>query len=419
MIYSLLRSKLFCGGIIFFIGGTLANIFNYLYRVAMARMLGPELFGELVAMISLIFILVIPSSPMQIAAAKFSAVFEAEKTQGKIREFFNYLTKAAGLIVGLIAVLGIAFANWIQNLLKLSSVNYVYFLVAIIVVMFAGGITKGILKGLKRFSLLSLVTFLESFLKLVVAVSLVFLGLGMFGALGGLLIPGVIIYLLSFYFLRDVLLKKEERPQTENVKGVWRYISYSFLALFLLNIFINIDKILVKLYFSDFDAGIYSSFSSLGQATFVGVSLLAGVLFPLVAFSHAQKKEYFHYFKLISLASLIIVFLTALIFSLFSRPLFLLFFGEEYIEGAGFLGCYAGLMGLLGFVFLFSFYLMALNKFKFLYFLGAGALLEVLLIVFFHNSFSQVILMFFASLAFTCLGLIFYLYYEKRAGYNL
>ena len=327
----------------------------------------------------------------------------------------------SGLTVGVMVVLGIVFARQIQIFLKLSSVNYIYFVLAIIVAMFASGITKGVLKGLKRFSLLSLVTFLESLFKLLISIVLVLWGLRMFGALGGLLIPAVLIYLLSFYFLRDVLFVKGEEPQ--EIGGLWPYIFYSFLTVFLLNVLVNIDKILVKLYFSDFEAGIYSSFASLGQAAFIGVSLLAGILFPLVAFNHAQKKEYFHYLKNISLVSLAVILFVVLIFFLFSEPLFLLFFGREYISGASFLGYYTGLMGLLGFVFLFSYFLMALNRFKFLYLLGAGTVLEVLLITFFHNSFFQVILMFFLSLAFTSLGLLLYLVfsrnYEKRTGYNV
>lgn len=423
MTLKIIKNKIFQGGMIFFAGGIAANTFNYLYRVAMARMLGPEFFGELVAMISLIFILVIPSAPIQIAATRFSAVFEAESAQKRIKSFFNYLTIISGFTVGAIVFFGIIFANQIQTFLKLSSVNYIYFVLAIITAMFASGITKGILKGLKRFSLLSLATFLESLFKFLIGVILVFWGFKMFGALAGLLIPAALVYLLSFYFLKDVLLKKEGRPQKEKVGGLWRYICYSFLTVFLLNVLINIDKILVKLYFSDFEAGIYSSFASLGQATFIGVSLLAGILFPLVAFNHAQKKDYYHYLKKISLVSLVVISFVVLVFFLFSDPLFMLFFGKEYILGASFLGYYAGLMGLLGLVFLFSYFLMALSRFKFLYLLAAGAVLEVLLITFFHNSFFQVILVFFLSLAFTSLGLLFYILfsniYEKRTRYNL
>ena len=57
MIYQeLFKNKLFRGGSVFFIGGVIANVLNYFYRILMGRMLGPELFGELIAIISLILI---------------------------------------------------------------------------------------------------------------------------------------------------------------------------------------------------------------------------------------------------------------------------------------------------------------------------------------------------------------------------
>jgi len=75
---SLYQKSYFKGGVIFFIGGIVTNILNYFYRVIMGRMLGPEFFGELVAIISLILILIVPSTSVQMAAARFSAVFEAK-----------------------------------------------------------------------------------------------------------------------------------------------------------------------------------------------------------------------------------------------------------------------------------------------------------------------------------------------------
>ena len=76
---SLYQKSYFKGGVIFFIGGIVANILNYFYRIAMGRILGPELFGELVAIISLILILIVPSTSVQIAAARFSGILSGSR----------------------------------------------------------------------------------------------------------------------------------------------------------------------------------------------------------------------------------------------------------------------------------------------------------------------------------------------------
>ena len=75
---------------------------------------------------------------------------------------------------------------------------------------------------------------------------------------------------------------------------------------------------------------------------------------------------------------------------------------------------YSLIMGACGFIFLFSYFFMALNKFQFLYILAGGSILEILLITIWHGSFFQVISMFSAALIFTLFGMGFLILLEKR-----
>lgn len=445
---SLYQDIYFKKGAFFFISGIVANILYYFYRVVMGKMLGPELFGELVAIISLVLILTVPSASVQLAAARFSTIFEAKGYSysvkdlspngvNKIRNFFRYLTQVISLIsLGLI-ICAFIFARVLQNFLKLSSPNYIYFLIGIVVVMLILGVSKGILQGLERFSQLAISTIAESIGKVGFALVLVILGFKMTGALGGFLISLILSYFLTIYFLRDVIAKsnpsslptaserygageqRETRDERQETREIWKYIFNSCLVFVFLNVLINIDKILVKHYFSSFEAGIFSAFSTLGQAIFVAVSLLATIMFPLVVSKQAQKEDCSKELKIISLISLILVILVSLIFFLFSKELLLLFFGNRYLAGASFLGYYGLAMGILGFIFLLSYFLIALNKFKFLYILVAGTVLEILLISIWHSSFSQVILMILLSSMFTLLWLGFLIKSYGKYNFNL
>ncbi len=107
-------------GTVFFVGGIIANFLNYLYRILMGRMLGPEMFGELVPLISLALILAVPASPVQIAAAKFSAGLETNEAAAKLKNLFSYLNRVFFLIAFGLAILTIFFDRPFQIFLKLS-----------------------------------------------------------------------------------------------------------------------------------------------------------------------------------------------------------------------------------------------------------------------------------------------------------
>lgn len=447
-----LANHLISGGIVFFVSGIIANILNYLYRVLMGRMLTVELFGELVAIVSLTLIFAVPSAPFQVVAVRFSAVFEAGKSFKKIKEFLKYLTKVTVLMsLGLI-ILVIIFARTIQNFLNLSSISYVYFLAGIVAVMLIAGVTKGILQGIKRFSLLSYTILFESVGRVGLAVILVVLGFKMAGALGGFLIPLILGYFLTIYFLQDILKLELHTPQPSSrpsggplvksgnynpptassrsacpslkvneqeiekgeIKEIWGYAFWSLLAFFFLNILLNVDIILVKHYFSAIEAGIYSGFATLGHAAFIAISLLGGILFPVVAFKQAKKEDYFYPLKITSLISFLVGGIGVLILFLFPKEFLLLFFGNKYLVGAPFLGYYGLVMGLIGLIFLLSYFFMALNKFKFLSILALGSILEIFLIRLWHSSFLGVISMFFSSLVMVIFGLLILLYFENK-----
>lgn len=403
------KKQLYKNGFIFFIGGVVANILNYFYRVLMGRMLGVEYFGELTAIISLTLILSVPAGPVQIVMARFTAVFGAGNFLSKIKGIFIYLTKLFFAISLFLIIIVLIFSSQISDFLQLSSKSFVYYLIGISIILLLTGLPRGVLQGLERFLPLSLITVLESAGRVSLAVILVAYGFGLRGALIGFLLPSILIYFLALYFIKNIVFfKNSEKEENQFVKKeIWQYFFYSFVVFALLNFLINIDKILVKHYFSAFDAGIFSAFSTLGQAVFILISLLAGVMFPLVATKQSKKENYFSLLKTCVLLSFLIIIIVCALFFLFSNTLLSLFFGTDYIAGAGFLGYYGLIMGLCGLIFLLSFFFMALNKFNFLYFLAAGGLLEVLFIVFWHNNFSQVLLGIFASFLFCLLAIAF------------
>ncbi len=399
-------------GAIFFVGGIIANFLNYLYRILMGRMLGPEMFGELVPLISLALILAVPASPVQVAAAKFSAGLEPNEAKDKLKNLFSYFNRVFFLIAFGSTTLIIIFARPVQVFLKLSSISYVYFLGGIVGLTFLISPLRGILQGQKKFFQLTLSILAESAARVILGILFVIIGFKVSGALGAFLCSLFLGYLLALYFSRrsDSLAAAKSNDTPFETREIWRYISFSFFAFLLLNILINLDKILVKHYFSDFQSGIYSAFSSIGQISFLAVSLLAGIMFPLIVSQAKKGENYFFSLKKILAISFLLVTIISLFFFVFAKGLISIFFGEAYLPAAALLGAYGLAMGMVGLIFLLSYFFMALNQFRFLVVLGLGSFLEWLLISFYHNSFSQVILMFSLALFLTLLGFCFLLF---------
>ena len=74
---------------------TIANICNYLYQLAMGRMLGPEQYGVLGSLFAIIYILTVFSGTITLVISRFVTKYEVKKQYGKIRSLISgTLTKS-------------------------------------------------------------------------------------------------------------------------------------------------------------------------------------------------------------------------------------------------------------------------------------------------------------------------------------
>ncbi|MEK7127520.1 MAG: polysaccharide biosynthesis protein, partial [Patescibacteria group bacterium] len=55
-----MKSELLKGSFLIFIAGNLGNLGNFLYSLSMVRLLGPEIYGELGAILSLFSLFAVP-----------------------------------------------------------------------------------------------------------------------------------------------------------------------------------------------------------------------------------------------------------------------------------------------------------------------------------------------------------------------
>ena len=377
-----LDSPLIKGSIILVISFGLFNFINFLFQFFMARMLSIEEYGILASIFSIIYIFSVFTDSIQNVMVKYSAI---EETDGRLKNIFKRFVRRLRPISLVIFIGYLIVALFLSPILKID-----YSLLALTGIMFLLAfftpLTRGILQGRKRFNSLSINMAVESALRLIMGLLLVFLGIGVLGAVLGTIIGGGLAFGLSLFQTRGVLKAKEE--ETKPI-GVYNYAKPSLVITAVVIIFCSLDVILARIFFSAEIAGSYAIASVLGKIIFWGTSPVSKAMLPFSSIKEAEngrKKPIF--FTALILILLGIGFILA-IFSIFPGQIISIF-SEEAVPIAINILFYNGI----------SFGLISIANLILLYRLSTGAIyrysllpvfliIEVVLLSVFSNSLMQ------------------------------
>jgi O-antigen/teichoic acid export membrane protein len=383
---------LISGSSVIFIASFISNAGNYLFNLAMGRLLPVSEYGMLLSIISLIGLLTVFQSALTSLFAKFSAKFSAAGDIQALNGLRINGIKTVLTVAIIFFVLLILFTNIIDSFLHLS--NKIFWVLASISVFFSilSSFTVGVLQGQLRFILLSFLNILGVASKMIVGIGLVFLGMGV----GGGILGFIAYFSLPFFIALPLVLKRKNKSKKIEEKAFFtefRRHSLPFLLASLGTTFLlSGDVILARHFLSPVESGQFAALSLMGKAIFYLTTPIYFVFFPLIA----QKKEKRE--KLmgtLALAAIIIgsasAFLSAIYF-IFPQLIVGMFFpGADYIATIPYLG-------------LFSLYIMVFSLGFLLntFFLSSGKMgvwkidlfvsfVFVVLFFMFHENFGQII----------------------------
>lgn len=404
MIFYLLKmldKKVMRGSFILLIAFGLFNIFNFVYQIAMARILSTEEYGVLATLFAIIYIFAIFSESIQTVIAKYTI---ESKNFGQLR---NMLRKsimrgtklATKLFLGylLISILLSYFFKISYLLLALNGI-IIYF-------MFLLPVSRGALQGRKQFLPLGTNLVIESIMKLILGIIFVLIGWKVYGAIGGFILGALISFLLSFISLKDIYKFKEEKFQGN---GIYSYAKPTFFITAVIVLFYSVDVIIAKILFDDYTAGAYATASILGKII-VWLSVPIGkAMFPLSAESKndTNKKNKVLVTTLIILSCLIIGMLGTFYF--FSEEIVNLFSGEDIVESAKilvYLGISFSLIAISNIILLYQLSLGKIKRYKSLIICN---LIEILLLMASGQNLERFALYFVISSAILLLGSILF-----------
>ena len=404
-------------GILMAAFGFALGLFNYLYQLAMGRMLQPDDYGILVSLTSLFLIVSIFALAIRTAMAKFISKYHAEnnmKAAGNLWRLYLKRTLVLGVVVFIITAL---LSPAISGFLRIGNFWYPLTLFSALILAFALPVNYGTLNGLHRFLPLGWTTTLWALLKLVLAIVFIKLGFGLYGGLIPFLLAFIIVFAITLSLLKDL---RDGNAGKVEIVGFRSYLGLSFIAVLAYTVLTNVDVVLVKHFLSSEQAGNYAAIAALGRAALFAPMGIALAMFPKVSGLHEMGKSHRPVLLMAVLLTLLISGTIVVIYWI--APQFVIgFLGRDefgvlkYALAVPHLSKYALAMILFAVSYIMMNYSLSINRIKIAYPFIATAFLQVVLILYFHADIAQVVNVMLVS-AGVCLiaVLAFYMFWVKK-----
>ncbi|WP_028283301.1 oligosaccharide flippase family protein [Olleya marilimosa] len=407
---SILKSKKISPEQLFMLSVLAVNGGNYLYNLILGRVLGPAQFADAAVLITFLLVLSFVAMTFQLVTAKFSVVFENDTFKNFISKIYKNAT-----IVGLgLGALIIVFANQLQALFNTSSSSMFIIFGIGVPLYFLMSVNRGVFQGKKEFKSLSITYQAEMLSRLIITLALIFL----FDIQSSVVIAvGILISfgfgLVPFKF-KNLNFKKTiaiEASQAKQVKSFFVITAFYELTQIIIN---NSDILLVKHYFDAYDAGLYASLALIGRIVYFVAWMFVMLLLPTVV---QLKKEgqatapiLFKYVGYIAAIATAIVIGCAL----FPETAITILFGDSYLTMAPLLWKYALATGLFAISNIFAYYYLSLDRYIPVVISGVFGMLQMGLVIFFHDSLEQVVHMqIIAMVLLLVIQVIFFVFESK------
>jgi len=384
---SLIRSKKISPEQLFMLSVLAVNGGNYLYNLILGRILGPEQFADAAVLITFLLVLSFVAMTFQLATAKFSVIFEANL-------FISFISKVYknAITVGIsLGALIIIFSKQLQEVFNTSTSSmFVVFGIGV-PLYFLMSVNRGVFQGKKAFKALSITYQTEMLSRLLITLGLLFLfniesslviAIGILISFGFGLIP---FKFENLNFKTSVVI---EASQTKLVRNFFIITAfYEFTQI----IISNSDMLLVKHYFESYEAGLYASLALIGRIVYFTAWMFVMLLLPTVVQLKKEGKAtapiLLKYVGYIATISSVIV----LCCSLFPETVITLLFGKSYLAIAPLLWKYALATGLFAISNIFAYYYLSLDRYIPVIFSAIFGMLQMGLVIFFHESLEQVV----------------------------
>jgi O-antigen/teichoic acid export membrane protein len=384
----------------------LASFFNYLYQLLMGRLLSREDYGILYSLLSLLYIVNVGSGAIQTSIARYTSKLKVHEKYGKLRYLWEFSTGRT-LLLGFVSFLVLSLLSpFISQFLNINNIWYVIFLAFFLIFGFTVSVNLGLLMGLQRFTAFGASNNLWAFLKLSIGVFLVLVGFGIYGGLLSLAIANIIVFFMTFIFIKNLIKNKAEKFELHEI---YSYSGLALLAIFSFTLMTYIDVILAKHYLDPRLAGDYAALAVLGKIIFFVSSGIALAMFPKTSESFEKNKGHFSILLKALLYTALIAGFVTLLFLLFPKIIEEFMFGGKYPTIVSYMFEYGVAMFLFSIISLLINYSLSIHKTNVAYLVFFALLIEISLLLLFHSNISDITNSMLVSGVVTVILMSFYL----------
>ena len=383
---SIIKTKKISPEQLFMLSVLAVNGGNYLYNLILGRLLGPEQFADAAVLITFLLVLSFVAMTFQLVTAKFSVIFE----NNVFNAFISKVYKNAFLVGIGLGVLIIGFSQQLQVIFNTSSSSMFVIFGIGVPLYFIMSVNRGIFQGKKAFKSLSITYQGEMLSRLILTLGLIFL----FNIQSSVVIA--IGILISFIFglypfkTKHISFKKTFINQVDSklIRNFFILTAFYELTQIIIN---NSDILLVKHYFESYEAGLYASLALIGRIVYFIAWMFVMLLLPTVIQLKKEGKDtapiLFKYVGYIAAIALIIVITCAI----FPKLMITMLFGDSYLPMAPLLWKYAIATGMFAVSNIFAYYYLSLDKYVPVIISGVFGMLQMVLVIFYHESLEQVV----------------------------
>lgn len=410
--------KLFSNSLIVIIGTLVASVFSYLFNMLMGRYLGPEQYGEMAALMSLLMIVSVAGGAISTIVMRYSGeLYSAGKIKA-LEKLFAFFSRYVYYLAFAIIIVLVVFIRPIANYFSITNLVPVVIAFSSLIFGLVIMVNRGLLQGTQKFVSVSLVSILEMSLRLVLGILLVKIGFEVSGALLAIVLATAISYLFSFFpiksIFRDIKKDKFSKNHIFDKKEILNYSLPALISAVLLMIALNVDIILIKHYFPPVEAGTYAAISTIAKIILYVTSPIATVMFPMISERTIKGDKHYSIFLFSVLFVVVGSLLILGVYVIAPAKVISILYGQQYI-GYYYLLPEVGLAFVLySLINLMVNYYLVVKNFVYLWFFALIILAEVVAISFFHSSIILVVRIIILNLSLLFALLFGYYLFSKK-----
>jgi len=265
---SLLKSfgkhELVSGSFYVFIGTTISSFLAFILNVFFARELTYAEYGVLASLLSLVTLFTIPASSLSAVIVRYATNFFAEKKTKQAgalyKKSFIWL-----IVIGIgVNVLFFLLFPIFSNFLKIDNLPLVMITAISVSMFYFATLNMSFIQSMLKFRLLGVLYSIAGVGKLISGVVLILMGFNIYGAIIATFIFSFIDFIFGLFPLRETI-KNAGKDVNIGTRDFTSYAIPTSIAVIALSSFIASDVLLVKHFFSPYQAGLYGGLNLVGK----------------------------------------------------------------------------------------------------------------------------------------------------------